>query len=242
MDRLPHQPADGPGRWTSFLWLLAGAALLAWHAYLTLGLFGDPVSLDNLLDERPIVSGFHPQHQYLGHLGSLSIAHDGRFCSFDPTNQAGIPVTPVFNDSRLPQLCMLLRGGGFQPAAYKVGLAAVSMLVPLLLLLAGWSAGLGGATTVLGTFCGMLLWWGPHGREALEAGDIEILIGSLAVLAHIGLLIRFHRRPSCSAWPGLVLPSPSLVLRPSFYRSRFPPPFTTSASASGMRAYWHLAL
>jgi hypothetical protein len=201
----PIQDEPKTSRWRPVLWALAFVSVLAWQALRTLGLFGASLSADALLDERPVLSGFHPQHQYLGQLGAVSFAEHGQICVYDPAFQAGYPKTPIFNNSRLAELFMLAGGGGFQPHAYKIGLASVCLLVPVFLMLAGLSAGIGPAASLLASLAGAFLWWGPHGRGALESGDLDLLLAALALLTHMGLLLRFHHSPGFFVWLGLVL-------------------------------------
>jgi len=205
MDGNNARSAEGSAPWTLFAWATAFAGLLAWQAYLTLRLFGATVSLEPLLDERPVLSGFHPQHQYLGHLGARALRQQGEFCVYDPAFQAGYPKTPVFNSSRLAELFLFLGGDEFRPQAYKIGLAIICLLIPVFLMLAGTAMGLGFPAAWLATLTGLTLWWGPQGRQALEIGDLEVLLASLSVLAHMGLLIRFHDAPGFLVWLGLAV-------------------------------------
>src|SRR3712207_3527201 len=46
-------------------WWAAWGGLLAWQLWLALGLFG-PAPLTGLTDDRPVISGAHPQHLYIG--------------------------------------------------------------------------------------------------------------------------------------------------------------------------------
>ncbi len=206
MEGTATKPPAAPGPWhlPGGLWWPAVAALFAWQGWLTLGLFG-PDPLDGLSNDRPLVSGSHAQHQYLGYHGAISLAARGNDCAYDPYFLAGYLKTPIFDGSRLAEIFFLLGGGSYQPAAYKIGLAACCLLVPLLLLIACGGAGFDRVTTLLAVFLGQLVWWGPLGRGALEAGDSELYLASLAGLAHVGLLISFHRSASLHAWVGLWL-------------------------------------
>ena len=151
------------------------AALLAWHLWLTLALFGDD-PWETLFNDQPIVSGAHPQKLYLGRLGAQGIVTQGRTTVYDLSNLAGYPKTPIFDGARLAELLLLLGGGSYQPAAYKVGFAGLCMLVPIFLLLTCKSLELGHGTSLLATFLGQLIWWGPHGRTALVTGDCELYL------------------------------------------------------------------
>ncbi len=204
----PTTLADGTASGKSYrrLWVPACLALIAWQAWLTLGLFGPApaAAFAALLDDRPILDGTHPQHLYLGTLGAQTLVERGSATAFDPAFQAGYLKTPIFDGSRLAELFLYAGGGTYQPAAYKVGLAAVCLLVPVLLILAARAAGLDRTSALLATALGQLVWWGPLGRGALEAGDYGMLLASLSGLAHIGCLINFHRRPGAPAWLGVL--------------------------------------
>src|SRR5262249_48917654 len=134
----------------------------------------------------------------------------GSLCWYDP-NQVGSPMTPVIDGSRFASLFLFavdeLPGARkvTPETAYKLCLATLCLAVPLLLLLACWGAGLDLAATALACSLGLAVWWGPHGRGAIESGDAEIIVGSLAVLAHIALLIRFDRSPGLRVWTGLLV-------------------------------------
>ena len=202
MERQPPQPAEfGNSR----LWLLPLLALFAWQGWLTLALFG-PDPARGLLGGEPIVSGLHPLHLYHGTLGARSFYERGELCCYDPAFQAGYPKTPVFDGgSRPAELFLILAGGDYQPAAYKIGLAVCCLLVPLLLTAAARGAGLSRAAAVLATALGLLVWWGGPGRKAIGDGDFDLLLAALAALAQFGLLLRFDRAPGFGVWLGLLV-------------------------------------
>jgi hypothetical protein len=159
-----------------------------------------------LTDDRPIISGSHPLHLYFGWLGATSLRSTGNLYCYDPAFQAGYPKTPVFDSgSRPAELFLTLGGGGFSPAAYKIGLAVCCLLVPLLLAIAARGIGLSWAATTLAVFVGLLVWWGDSCRNTLEAGDLDLLMGGLFASAFVGLLLAFDRAPRLYAWIGLLL-------------------------------------
>jgi hypothetical protein len=49
----------------------------------------------------------------------------------------------------------------------------------------------------------MLLWWGAPCRNALDGGAVDLLVGTLVVLAEAGLLLRYHCAPGPLALVGL---------------------------------------
>jgi hypothetical protein len=186
------------------LWTAFFLALVVWHGWMTLTLFGHDRPWQSLLNDEPILSGRHPLHLYHGYLGACSLLTSGRVCCYDHAFQAGYPITPVFDSGSRPAvLFLVLAGGEYRPAVYKVGFALCCLLVPWLLLLACRGAGLCAPATVLATAAGLLVWWGTPGRKALEAGESELLLAALAVLAHVGLLVRYHRAPGFGVWLGL---------------------------------------
>ncbi len=198
--------ADGSASWTLPVWAfwLGMAVLCAWQGWLTVALFG-PDPWEQILNDQPIVSGFHPQHIYIGSLGAKGLTTHWMTVVYDFAFQAGWPKTPIFDGGRLAELFLLLGGGSYQPTAYKLGFAVSCLLVPVFLLSACKSVGLGNGASLLATFLGQMIWWGPHGRAALVSGDYELFLASLSGLAHVGLLISFHRTASVRAWFGLWL-------------------------------------
>src|SRR5262245_49589718 len=115
-------------------WLLALAALLAWQAWLTLGLFGRDRPWERLLGDAPVLSGRHPLHLDHGHLGARARWERGTPSCYDPAFCAGYPKTPVFDGgSRPAEVALALVGARYSPAAYKVGHALLCASAPLLL-------------------------------------------------------------------------------------------------------------
>src|SRR5262245_37861513 len=128
----PVSPADGSAPATSGVLVPVALllALCAWQAWMTLTLFGDDAVLDNLLDERPILSGRHAQHLYLGTVGAEALQSTGCGSCYDPAFQAGYPKTPISDGARFAELFLFIAGDGYQPAAHKIGLALLCLLVP----------------------------------------------------------------------------------------------------------------
>jgi hypothetical protein len=198
----PEQTAERPGQW--YLSRVAVLALFLWHGWMTLTLFGPAHPWLRLLDSEPIVSGRHPLHLYHGYLGAESFRERGTFCCYDPSFQAGYPKTPVFDSgSRPAELFLTLAGGKYHPAVYKVGLALCCLAVPMFLLVAARGIGLAFWPSYIATLFGLLTFWSSACRQLLEAGDLDLLLGSLAAVAEVGLLIQFHRAPGLFTWLGL---------------------------------------
>jgi len=247
MERQSPSPADGSPRadlGNSRLWLLPLLALFAWQGSLTLALFG-PDPRRGLLDDEPIVSGRHPLHLYHGYLGARSFFDRGTLCCYDPNFQAGYPKTPVFDGgSRPADLFLILAGGAYRPAAYKVGLAVCCLLAPLLLTAAARGAGLSRGGTCLATGLGLLVWWGKPTRDALDAGDLDLLLAALAALAQFGLLLHFDRAPGFLSWLGILAAGYlGWFAHPLFFAVLLPLAliyYLTVGARHGL--VWHLAL
>ena len=205
-DRTPSGPAELPPAVlvNSPYWLLLFLALVAGQGWATFGLFGR--SWDALRNDDPILSGRHPLHLYHGHLGARTLLERGSVSCYDPAFQAGYPKTPVFDPgSRPAEMVLALVGGDFRPAAYKIGLAVFCLAVPLIVFMAARLLGLQRGPAVVATLLAQLVWWGRPGRETLEAGDIDLLLAGLALLAQLGLLVRYHRCPGVFSLLGVVV-------------------------------------
>lgn len=202
----PQSADESPPRPSAWLPALAWTALLAalvvWQAWLTLALFGGPA---NLTSELPILSGAHPQHLYLGALGAEGLRTTGSSCVYDPAFQIAYPKTPIFDGSRLAETFLYFVGDAKPVVAYKLGVALMCLAVPVLLVVTCWACGVHWMTAAIASTLGVLIWWGPHGRAAIEAGDSEMFLASLCGFCHLGFLIRFDRDPGLRAWLGLVL-------------------------------------
>jgi hypothetical protein len=253
-----RQNADGPATFPrilanaatdsgagSRLWLLVLLGLLAWQGWMTLTLFGPGDYFARLLDDQPIVSGQHPLHFYHGLRGARSFLDNGTLCCYDPAFQAGYPKTPVFDSgSRPAELFLALGGATYKPALYKVGLAVCCLLVPGLLFLAARGAGLGRGPACLAVALGLLVWWGTPCREALEAGDLDVLLAGLAALAFCGSLISFHHAPGARAWFGLLATGSLAWFADPFLFLLLVPVLLVYYISVGVRHRlgWHLAL
>jgi hypothetical protein len=125
-----------------------------------------------------------------------------------------------------------------------VGVAVCCLVVPVLLALAAWSIGLDLVGTCLASALGLLVWWGTPCRAALEAGELDLLLATIAALVHIGLIIRFNRSPGLGTWVGL-LASGLLgwFAQPLFFALLFPLDLVYYLSIGAKhRLIWHAAL
>lgn len=222
-----------------------GLLLLVWHAWMVLGLFGPWPVWERLTNDEPIVTGKHPANLYLGMVAARALAATGDCCCYDPAYNAATPVTPIYGGSRLAQLFLLAGGADYQPAAYKIGLALCCLFVPFLLVVAGRGFGLTWGSTLLATAAALMLWWGNPEYHALRNGEIELWLGAIALLAHAGLLVRFHRAASLVGWLGLVLTAAlswfaQPLLLPIFLLLGLS--YYLSVGAKHAMLIWHLAL
>jgi hypothetical protein len=238
MSDLP--PTHGYNRW----WRLALLALVAWQGWLTLGLFG-PDPWRALTSDEPIISGRHPLHLYHGFLGARAWCDRGSLSCYDPAFHAGYPKTPVFDSgSRPAELTLALVGAKFCPASYKVAQALLCVIVPFAVYLAARGLGLARATGVLAVLFAQLVWWGRPGREALEAGDSDLLLGSLAAMVQAGLLVRYHDKPGALNFAGVVLSGLAGWFAHPLLMAFMLPPYLIYYLAVGSRhgVLWHLPL
>ena len=182
-------------------WLLAVGLAVAGQALLALQLFGPTDSADRLTDDRPIVSGRHPLHLYHGSLGAATFRDSYTTSCYDPQFQAGYPKTPVFDGgSRPAELFLTLGGGHYRPAAYKLGLFALCLLVPVAFTLAARTAGLSASGAVLAAVGGCFVAWSQPVRALLNEGNLDLLLVGLAGLIFLGGLVRYHREPGPMSW------------------------------------------
>jgi hypothetical protein len=248
MDSAAHKPARDPaasGSWERFVWPILLLALTCWQGWMTMSLFGGERSWERMVDGQVILSGRHPLHLYHGYLGARSLRDHGSPTCYDPNFQAGYPKTPIFDGgSRPAELFLLLGGGEFLPAAYKIGFAVSCLLVPLVLTFAGRGFGLRGTAAVLAAGLGLLAWWGRPGRDALEVGDLDLLVAGLAALCQYGLLVRWHLFPSPWNWLGAAVAGcMGWYCHPLFFLLLQPLTLIYYLSVGSRHGlFWHLAL
>src|SRR5262249_46666852 len=177
---------------------------------IALALFGQNRAGAATTDDRPVLSGRHPLHLYHGTLGAAAFHDRGATTCFDPAFQAGYPKTPVFDGgSRPAELFLMLGGGTYRPAAYKLGLFAFLSLIPIAFFIAGRGAGLpAGAALVCGV-AGPLLGWSEPMRKMIAEGQIDMLAAGLAAIVFVPWLARFAWSLGVDAW--MVLAATALV-------------------------------
>lgn len=209
----PTRPTTAPpddGFRRSPAWLVAAAAVVVAQAGLALALFGPGRSWDAVRDERPVLSGKHPLHLYHGTLGAATFRSTRNAACYDPAFQAGYPKTPVFDGgSRPAELFALVGGSGYHPAAYKRGLFAFLLLIPIAFIAAARGAGVPPGAAVLAGCVGVLLGWSPAVRQMLEAGQLDLLAAGLAAAVFVPWLGAYARNPGVESW--LVLATLAVV-------------------------------
>jgi hypothetical protein len=182
------------------VWLIAVAALVLAQAGLALALFGPERPWRAVTDERPILSGRHPLHLYHGTLGASAFAARGVTTCYDPHFQAGYPKTPVFDGgSRPAELFLFLGGGRYRPAAYKLGLFAFLLAVPLAFIAAARGVGLPAGVAALSGVGGIVLGWSQPIQRMIAEGQIDVLAAGLAAVVFVAWLSRYARTSGVDA-------------------------------------------
>lgn len=190
-------------------WLVAAVAVVFAQAGLALALFGPARQWSAVTDDRPVLSGRHPLHLYHGALGAAAFRDHRTSTCYDPAFQAGYPKTPVFDGGSRPAELFALAGGrGYRPAAYKLGVFAFLLLIPVGFIAAARGAGLPAGPAVLTGCFGVLLGWCPAVRLMLEDGQLDLLGAGLAAAVFVPWLGRYAKYPgpeSCLVLAGLAL-------------------------------------
>lgn len=183
------------------VWLLGVAALVIAQLGLGLALFSANRSWAAVLNDQPILSGRHPLHLYHGTLGASSFCDRGVATCYDPQFQAGYPKTPVFDGgSRPAELFLILGGGTYRPAAYKLGWFAFLLLIPVAFVSAARGAGLPAGAAILSGCGGILLGWSATVRQMIVEGQLDLLGAGLAGVVFVPWLARFARTLGVDAW------------------------------------------
>jgi hypothetical protein len=90
----------------------------------------------------------------------------------------------------------------------------------------------------------MMVWWGQPCREALEAGDVDLLLAGVLAVAHVGQLIRYHRAPGPRGLAGAAVTGFFAWLAQPFIPGLLLVPFLIYYLSVGTRhpLAWHVAL
>lgn len=188
-------------------WIPVLLLVFVGQGWLTLRFFDAQNDPSRLINGEPIVAGKHPLHLYHGWLGAKAWVESGKSSCYDPAYQAGYPKTPVFDSGSRVAEFFLLVSGAESLAAYKIGLAVGCLLVPGCFCLFARGLDLPPGAACLASLLGSLLWWTPPIRQLLEAGDFDLLFGTLFLLIHLGWWVRFAVDPWLDSWFVLTLTS-----------------------------------
>src|SRR5262249_18141392 len=120
--------------------------------------------------------------------------------------QAGYPKTPLFDGTCRPaELAYLLLGGTDHAGPYKLTVALGCLLAPLAFVAAARGLGQPPPAAPLAGGLGLAAFRAAPPRQLLVAGDLDWLFGGLALVAHLGLLVRYERCAPLVCWLGLLL-------------------------------------
>lgn len=182
-------------------WFLALAVVVLGQAGLALELFGSEQPVTGLTDTRPIIGGRHPLHLYHAALGAETFRDRWGTACYDPAFQAGYPKTPVFDGGCRPAEAVMVLSGKTTPGrAYKFGVFALCLIAPLVFAAATRAVGVAAPGAVLAAVAGCLIWWSPHVRHILDAGNLDLLLAGLMGLLFVGGLVRYHAEPGLTGW------------------------------------------
>ncbi|MCZ2343954.1 MAG: hypothetical protein LC104_19480 [Bacteroidales bacterium] len=182
-------------------WFFALAIIVLGQAGLTLELFGPEHALTGLTDSRPIIGGRHPLHLYHASLGAETFRDRWGTACYDPAFQAGYPKTPVFDGGCRPAEAVMVLAGKTTPSrAYKFGVFALCLIAPLVFAAATRAVGVAAPGAVLAATAGCLIWWSPHVRQILDAGNLDLLLAGLMGVLFVGGLVRYHAEPGLTGW------------------------------------------
>jgi hypothetical protein len=243
MDAHKEQLPEGPGtrqRWLPRLFLLALVAASGW---LTFAFFDH--DWQALTDERPVCSGRHALHLYHGYLGAKGFKKYYTTAVYDPNFYAGYVKTPWFDSgSRPAELFLALRGSGYHPGAYKVGLAVCWFAGPFLLGLAAWVFRATVGVRLVAIVLGMLVLQTDLARGRLWAGDLDLLLGGMFAPLVLACCWRFHAMPSVASWLGLVSATALLLFAHPFVLLGTAPAMIVLYLSASWRhdLKWHLSL
>ncbi len=178
------------------------AVVLLVHAVMVTRLFP---GLGSLTDPKsPVIVVDHAIHLYHGALGSRFVREHGTSWGFDPFFMAGYPETPVWDSSsNLSIWFQALAGGGYQPAAYKLGLWVCLFLVVAAVPAGCWAAGMGRWETTVATLLAWLYFWVGFPIMLERSGLFAFNLASGGLVLLLGLALRFEAAPTVRRWAAL---------------------------------------
>lgn len=189
-------------RRADFFFLALAVLLVGFHSWQAFRCFPD---LRALTDHRPVIQVDHALHLYHGSIGSQFLREHGANWGYDPFFMAGYPKTPYHDPSAgLSDLSQFLAGGGYHPAAYKIGLLVTVIAFPLALLLACGLLRTGLAAANLTLALAIWYYWTSFAKTMLDTGLYSFLFSSVWLGAVCGCVCAWHRRPAWTTWLLLV--------------------------------------
>ena len=219
-------PPPRSGRWKRFNHRLAMVLLLAcpawWagHVMEDFFTFGkglteeEPSGIQNQFEttweSSGVLMGYHPLHIYHAWIGAGTFATSNKVSAYDPKFHAGYLKTPLFDSAARPLESFLsLFMWGNPPTLAQAARAqgwlvgTVVLLTPFIIGLSARWAGMARCSSVVSGLMAMLVMALTAWRESLTMGAVDRLAGAPLVLAHLGLLLHYHRHPSPLALVGL---------------------------------------
>ncbi len=157
-----------------------------------------------------VLMGHHPLHVYHASIGAGTFASTNKVSAYDPKFHAGYLKTPLFDSAARPLeafLSLFLWGSSPSLAqsaraqAWLVG--SVVLFTPFLIGLSARWAGMARFSSVVSGLLAVVVMALTAWRESLSLGAVDRLAGAPLVLAHLGLLLHYHRHPSPLALIGL---------------------------------------
>ncbi len=159
-----------------------------------------------------VLPGRHMLHIYHAWIGTNTFAASGKTSAYDPQFHAGYLKTPLFDSAARPleTLLSVVNLGGFTSLAHSaegqgVLVGLVVLLTPFLISQSARWAGMARAASITAGILALGVMSLTAWRESLRLGAIDRLAGAPLVLAHLGLLLHYHRHPSPLALFGLTL-------------------------------------
>ncbi|MGH8523509.1 MAG: hypothetical protein ACREXY_04630, partial [Gammaproteobacteria bacterium] len=174
------------------------AVVLGLHAVQTYRLFP---SWTAFIDDRPILSVDHAIHLYHGYLGARFLREHFTSWGYDPYFMAGYPKTPVYDSSSAPaELAQFVAGGVYSPRAYKIGVAIMVLLSPVLLVVASWAYGARPPSMTATAIWAVWYWWSGFPDALVRTGLVAFVWSSSVSVVVPALLSQWGTNPSWKRW------------------------------------------
>ena len=221
---------------------MALAVVIGVHSFQAVRLFPTPRSI--VERDSPVIVVDHAIHEYHGALGARSFRESGTTWSYDPFFMAGYPETPVWDSSSNLSILFDLVGGHEDYRAYKVGLLACSILLPVAIAGGAWAAGLGAAEVAVAAALAWFTFWTGFASGLWRSGLFSFVSASAGIGLLLGLCSRFDRSPTKGTWLAMTIAGAGLffvhVTAPILAIGGLLAAYATAARRHGWR--WHLAI